>query len=79
MYMSGLTNYLALSGYDLSFIFQPGTSSIITGFKLANGNDIGSIFQEYTTGTQASATGLISSGGGGGIFARYLTGLCFRH
>jgi len=62
--MSGLTNYLALSGYDLSFIFQPGNSSIITGFKLANGNDIGTIFEAYTTGSQSAITGLISVGGG---------------
>ena len=62
--MSGLTNYLALNGYDLSFIFQSGNSSIITGFKLVNGNDIGSIFQAYTAGNQSAITGLISVGGG---------------
>lgn len=63
--MSGLTNYLALNGYDLSLIFQSGYSTSITGFYLLNGNDISSLFEAYTpSGPQAPLTGLISLGGG---------------
>ena len=43
-YMSGYTGYIASSGYDLSLIFQGGTTNITTGFKLANGDDIATIF-----------------------------------
>jgi len=62
--MSGYTGYIASSGYDLSLIFQGGTTNITTGFKLANGNDIATIFSAYSTGAQAPSTGLISVGGG---------------
>ena len=47
--MSGYTGYIASSGYDLSLIFQGGTTNITTGFKLANGNDIATIFSAYST------------------------------
>ena len=63
--MSGYTGYTASSGYDLSLIFQGGTTNIITGFKLANGDDIATIFSGYSAGsTPAPSTGLISVGGG---------------
>ena len=57
--MSGYTGYIASSGYDLSLIFQGGTTNIITGFKLANGDDIATIFSGYST-VYAPSTGLIS-------------------
>jgi hypothetical protein len=60
--MSGYTGYIASSGYDLSLIFQGGTTNIITGFKLANGDDISTIFSAYST-AYAPSTGLISVGG----------------
>ena len=56
--MSGLTGYLTIGGVDLSYIFQSGTSNIITGFLLPNGDDIGKIFAMYSTNV-ASNTGLI--------------------
>ena len=63
--MSGYTGYIASSGYDLSLIFQGGTTNITTGFKLANGDDIATIFSAFSIGsTPASSTGLISVGGG---------------
>lgn len=61
--MSGFTNYLAKNGLDLSFIFQSGVSTSITGFYLLNGNDISSLFSPYTSGTQAPLTGLITQTG----------------
>jgi len=60
--MSGYSGYTASSGYDLSLIFQGGTTNIITGFKLANGDDISTIFAAYST-AYAPSTGLISVGG----------------
>ena len=58
-----LTGYITKSGIDLSYIFQSATNNtIITGFKLINGEDIGSIFASYTS-VSASLTGLISIGG----------------
>jgi hypothetical protein len=56
--MSGMTGYLTQGGVDLSYIFQSGTSAIITGFLLQNGDDIGKIFAIYSTNL-ASNTGLI--------------------
>ena len=57
-----LTGYIAQSGIDLSFIFQSGNSGIITGFKLINGQDIGSIFASYSS-ILAAPTGIISTSG----------------
>jgi len=53
-----MTGYLTQGGVDLSYIFQSGTSAIITGFLLQNGDDIGKIFAIYSTNL-ASNTGLI--------------------
>jgi len=58
-----LTGYVTQFGIDLSYIFQPSTNNtIITGFKLINGQDIGSIFAAYTS-VSTSLTGLISIDG----------------
>jgi hypothetical protein len=42
------TNYVCKNGsgvyQDLSAIFQDGSSGIVTGFKLANSQDLGNIF-----------------------------------
>ena len=54
-----VNNYESISGnnLDLAQIFKPGTSSVITGYKISNGNDIATLFAPYTSGTQASVTG----------------------
>ena len=57
-----LTGYIARNGYDLSYIFQSGNSGLTTGYKLTNGQDIGSIFALYTS-VQAQSTGLVNNSG----------------
>lgn len=57
-----LTGYIAKDGNDLSFIFQNGNSGQISEYKLANGQDIGTIFAAYTS-YLAQPTGLISKNG----------------
>ena len=49
---------------DLSEIFQSGTSSITTGYKISNGQDIGELFQPWdgTTQSKASVTGYTVNG-----------------
>jgi len=61
--MSGLTGYLTTSGVDLSFIFQPLTSTPIenTGYISAINNlDLSKLFEPYTLGeTKSVETGYI--------------------
>lgn len=57
-----LTGYITQSGIDLSYIFQPGNSGIVTGYKLIDGQDIGSIFAAYSSNL-AFSTGLLSVSG----------------
>jgi hypothetical protein len=57
-----LTGYVAQNGNDLSYIFQSGNSGLTTGYKLTNGQDIGSIFALYTS-IQAPSTGLLHTNG----------------
>ena len=60
-YMSGYTGYISSSGYDLSLIFQGGTDGLTTtGFLLANGSDINTIFKALSA-SQGFKTGLIYS------------------
>ena len=44
-----VNNYGSILGnnLDLVQIFQPGTSSVITGYKISNNNDIGNLFQPW--------------------------------
>ena len=54
-----MTTGQIVNNLDLSEIFQSGTSSIITGYKISNGQDIGELFQTWdrTVKSQASRTG----------------------
>jgi len=56
-----VNNYGGVSGnnLDLAKIFKSGTSSVTTGYKISNGNDIGTIFTPWDGSiiNQASLTG----------------------
>jgi hypothetical protein len=47
--MSNLTKYLNIDGLDLSYVFQRGTTTTNSGYKLSNGNDLSSVFASGTT------------------------------
>lgn len=57
-----LTGYVARNGNDLSLIFQSGNSGLTTGYKLTNGQDIGSIFAIYAS-IPTQLTGLVNNSG----------------
>jgi hypothetical protein len=57
------TGYIS-NNLDLSEIFQSGKSSIITGYKISNDQDIGELFSPWdgTTQSKASVTGYTVNG-----------------
>ena len=44
-------------GTDLASLFQSGNSGIVTNYKNPQGQDLGSVFAPYTSGTKANLTG----------------------
>lgn len=64
IYMSGLTGYISASGIDLSYIFQAGTTTTQSGYKLQNGNDLSSLFDSNAGLVYAPKTGYSWGGGG---------------
>lgn len=62
--MSGLTNYLTVSGVDLSYVFMRGTNPTNSGYKLTGlgGGDLSSIFKIVTSGgPYVTETGYLNS------------------
>jgi hypothetical protein len=59
--MAGLTGYLTVDNVDLSYVFQPRTSTAIsnTGYVTQNNVDLSQLFEPYVSGTQTISTGYV--------------------
>jgi hypothetical protein len=58
-----MTTGFTVGGVDLDNLFQPGSSGLTIGFKLANGTDIGARYAGYSSGTKAGVTGYKNTSG----------------